>query len=137
MRRPRRELVLLALAAGLGGCGSARKFADAPPPPAPLIVAAAITPAGISLSPDHLGAGLVKLVVTNLTGNSQQLTLAASGGGAFQQQTAPINPEDTAQLKAQLGAGRYTVSVKDAAVKAAGLAVGARRPSSQNQLLLP
>jgi hypothetical protein len=137
MARPSRALLPLGLAAGLAGCGGGAKFADQPRPAAPIVVAAAITPTGVSLSPDHFGAGLVQVIVTNLTPSSQQLVLQSAGSGAFQQQTAPINPKETAQLKARLGAGRYTVSVKNAAVKGARLAVGAERPGSQNQLLLP
>jgi hypothetical protein len=132
MARPRRAALLLGLAAGLGACGGAAKYANAPRPASPIIVAAAITRSGVNLSPDHFGAGLVQLVVTNQTDASQQLVV--QGGHAFQQQTAPINPDDTAQLKAELGTGRYTVSVKDAGVKAAMLAVGTPRPSAPDQI---
>ena len=76
----------------------------------------------------------MQLVVTNLTGSSQQLIVQSTASGAFQQETAPINPKDTAQLKADLGPGSYTVSVEDARVRAAKLAVGARRPPTVNQL---
>jgi hypothetical protein len=124
------------LALGPSACGGADRYADTPGPPAPVVVGAAITADGVSLDRSHLGAGLVKLVVTNQTASSQQLVLQSAGGG-FQQQTSPINPADTAELKAQLGAGTYTVGVKAAGVKAARLAVGSGRRSAQNELLLP
>jgi hypothetical protein len=113
--------VVAALA--LSGCGS-----EAPSPrqprALPMIVSTAITTDGVSLSPNHLGAGLVKLVITNMTAASQQLAVASTTTGAFRQETAPINPQDTAQLRARLGPGRYTVSVKASGVKSANLAVG-------------
>ncbi|MEA2299352.1 MAG: hypothetical protein QOF77_2288 [Solirubrobacteraceae bacterium] len=137
MPRPRAALLSVGLAVVLSGCGGGSRYANAPSPPTPTLVAAAITASGVSLSPDHFGAGLVQLVVTNLTASSQQLTVRSTEGRTFAQQTAPINPADTAELKAELGAGRYTVSVMDAGVKAARLAVAARRPSSSNGRLLP
>jgi hypothetical protein len=130
--QPSQGLLLLGLAVGLGACGGAAKYSNAPGPAAPIVVAAAITRSGVNLSPDHFGAGVVELIVTNQTGSSQQLIV--QGGHAFQQQTAPINPNDTARLKAPLDAGRYTVSVRDAGVKAAMLAVGSPRPSAPGQI---
>ncbi len=136
MPAPRRILLLLGLSAGLTACGGASRYANAPSPPPPTVVGAAITPDGVSLDRSRLGAGLVKLVVTNQTGSSQQLVLQ-SAGGAFQQQTSPINPADTAELRAQLGAGTYTVAVKDAGVRAARLAVDPAGRAVHGRLLLP
>lgn len=136
MVRARRTQVALALAAGLTACGGTTRYANAPSPPGSVAVGAAITDDGVNVSPDHLGAGLVQLVVTNLTGSSQQLVVRLTGG-SFLQETAPINPKDTAQLKADLGPGSYTVGVKDAHVPAAKIAVGGRRPASRDQLLTP
>lgn len=133
MVRARRTLTLLALATGLTACGATTRYVDAPSPPGSVAVGAAITDGGVNVSPDHLGAGLVQLVVTNLTASSQQLVVRSSGG-SFRQETAPINPRDTAQLKADLGPGSYTVSFKDARVPAATLAVAGRRPASPDQL---
>ena len=127
---------MLGLSAGLAACGGSSRYANSPSPPPPTVVGAAITPAGVSLDRSHLGAGLVKLIVTNQTGSSQQLVLQSAGGG-FQQQTSPINPADTAELKAQLGAGTYTVAVKDAGVPAARLAVGPAGRPAHGRLLLP
>ncbi len=130
-------LLLTGLALGLSACGGAGgKYANRPGRAPPTVVAAAITSSGVNLSPDHFGAGLVQVIVSNQTATSQQLILQSSGGAAFQQQTAPINPDGTAELKAQLGAGRYTVGVEGPGVKAATLAVGARS-SSPSRLLLP
>jgi hypothetical protein len=137
MARARPGLVLVGLAAALAGCGGGARYANRPGPPATVFIAAAITDRGVSLSRHQLGAGLVRLVVTNLTGVSQQLVVQSRGGSSFVEETAPINPQDTAELKAELGSGSYVVMVRDAGVKAAVLAVGSRGRTSEDQLSLP
>jgi hypothetical protein len=137
MARARPELVLVGLAAALAGCGGGARYANRPRPPAPVFIAAAITDHGVSLSRHRFGPGLIRLVVTNLTGVSQQLIVQSRGGSSFAQQTAPINPADTAELKAELASGSYVVMVKAAGVKAALLAVGARGQTSEDQPALP
>ena len=44
------------------------------------------------------------------------------------QETAPINPRDTAELRADLGTGRYTVHVTGSGIRAATLRVGRAAP---------
>jgi hypothetical protein len=133
------SLSVVALSAVALGCGSGKTYRNNPRPPQTIVVAAAISPGGITVSPSSFGAGLIQLVVTNLTTSSQQLEVVSrgSGGTAVAQQTGPINPQDTAQLKANLGPGAYNVRVSDSSVKGAVLRVGAQRPSAQNQLLQP
>jgi hypothetical protein len=128
------------LATSALGCGTTKNYANNPRPAEPIVVAAAIAPGGISVSPATFGAGLVQLVVTNLTNNSVQLEIVSGSRPAQQsvlQQTGPINPQDTAQVKLQLGAGAYTIRVVPRRVKDAVLKVGAPRPTSQNHLLQP
>jgi hypothetical protein len=133
------SLSVAALSATALGCGSGKTYQNNPRPPQPIIINASISPAGISVSPSSFGAGLIQLVVVNLTTSSQQLEVVSRGSGAtaVAQQTGPINPQDTAQLKANLAPGAYNVRVSDSTVKGAVLTVGAQRPSSQNQLLQP
>jgi hypothetical protein len=125
-----RRAAAAVLLATLAGCGAGQSPSAHPPRETPTVVATAITPAGVSLSPDHLATGPVKLVITNMTDASQQLTVASDGAGSFRQETAPINPQDMAQLRARLLPGSYTVSVRAAGVKSASLAVAGRPPAS-------
>ncbi|HEY5197663.1 MAG TPA: hypothetical protein VIJ51_11635 [Solirubrobacteraceae bacterium] len=120
---------VLSLTLVLAGCtdGHSQPGHSARQPPT--IVATAITAGGVSLSPDHLGPGPVKLVITNMTDASQQLAVASTDAGSFHQETAPINPQDMAQLRARLLPGSYTVSVRAAGVKSASLAVGSGPPA--------
>jgi hypothetical protein len=61
-----------------------------------------------------------------MTAASQELGVQSSQAGSFHQETAPINPQDIAQLRAHLGPGSYTVSVRAPGLKSASLAVGPR-----------
>ncbi len=147
MQIPRRTTIAIALtgalATGALGCGTNAKHANEPRPPAPILLSSAITPEQISVSPRRIGAGPITLVFTNLTGSSQQVTFesAAAPGTTskpgIRQQTAPINPSDTATLKATVEPGLYRVRVGGDAVAPGTLAVGRERPSSQNDLMLP
>jgi hypothetical protein len=132
-RRPRHlpPLTAVALALALAGCSASDRHPGHTTRPPPTVVATAITAGGVSLTPDHLGAGPVKLVITNLTNASQQLAVASSDARSFRQETAPINPQDMAELRARLGPGSYTVSVRAAGVKSASLAVDARPPADR------
>lgn len=126
----------------LAGCGTQANYANNLRPPAPIVVTGAIDRDKIAISPASFGAGPIELIVTNLTGASQVLTLESNnpiGGSSpgINQQTSPINPQDTASLKATLAQGTYSVHVNGSQIKAAALQVGSSRPSAQNLLLQP
>ena len=127
------------LALAVVGCGNTSSYKNQPRPPAPIVITAAITPGQVSVSPAHFGAGPISLVVTNQTQKSQRLTLAQQVNGQPQQtgETGPINPQDTASLKADVDPGDYTVSVDGDGIKPAKITVGKQRPSAQNDLLQP
>ncbi|WP_372790764.1 hypothetical protein [Paraconexibacter sp.] len=137
----RAALVLTGAAAvGIAGCGDEDDYANAPRPPAPIVITAAITGDGITVSPSKFGAGPISLIVSNQTETSQQVTLETSdtsSGPGLTQSTGPINPRDTATLRADVDEGTYTVSVAADAIKSATVRVGAERPSAQNELLQP
>lgn len=127
------------LALGLCACGTTTERGNQPRPPARIVITGSISPDRVSVSPRRFGAGPVSLVVANLTDTSQQVTLetADRSHAGIRQQTAPINPRDTAELRADLTTGRYTVRVSGGGIAAATLRVGRRRASAQNDLLQP
>lgn len=138
MRRTAALTGVLVTSALVAGCGGEDDYANEPRPPAPITITAAITQGEISVSPDTFGAGPVSLIVTNQTDTAQRITFETAGGAAgFTQQTGPINPGDTATLKADVPSGKVVVKVAGDAVEAAELKVGARRPSAQDDLLQP
>jgi hypothetical protein len=53
------------------------------------------------------------------------------------QSTGPINPGDTASLKADLSAGRYLVTADPEAIAPATIVVGAAREDAEDGLLQP
>jgi hypothetical protein len=140
MRR-RTALVVpcVALAAAIvAGCGGSNDYKNTPRPASPIVITASISKDAVSVSPKKFGAGPITLIITNQTSASQRLTLEISSGApGFKGQTGPINPRDTAELKADLAQGTYSVHVDGNSIHAAKLTVGAKRASAQNDLLQP
>ena len=137
-------LMLLAVALGLASAGCGRSSADhanEPRPPGTIILTGYVDDHRVSVSPRSLGAGPISLIVTNQTGTAQRVTLESAGatgsGPGLKQVTAPISPQDTATLKADVTPGRYTVHVAGDAIRAALVKVGPERASAQNDLLQP
>jgi hypothetical protein len=144
MRRRTAQVVLggplvVFAAAMVAGCGASTSYKNEPRPAAPIVITASISKNAVSVSPKRFGAGPVTLIVTNQTSASQRLTLEISSGAAgFKGQTGPINPRDTAQLKADLKTqGTYSVHVDGGSIQAAKVTVGAARRSAQNDLMQP
>jgi hypothetical protein len=134
--------LLAAAALAAAGCGDEESSGRTTPrPPVPIIITASISPQEVSVSPERFGAGPITLIVSNQTGASQQVTLesddAPGEGPGIRQQTAPINPRDTASLRADVRPGRYRVAVAGDGIQAATVRVGRQRPSAQNEVLLP
>jgi len=139
-RRGAMAAIAGSLALGAAGCGTTDQRPNEPRPPAPILVNASIGTDRVSVSPSRFGAGPIELVVANLTDTSQQITLELAGRSSrpgLRQQTAPINPRDTATLKADVPGGRYLVHVAGEGIDAATLRVLSRRPSARNDLLQP
>jgi hypothetical protein len=129
----------IAASLALGACGTTAERRNEPRPPPRIVITGSISTDRVSVSPRRFGAGPVSLVVANLTDTSQQVTLETAGRDhpGLRQQTAPINPRDTAELRADLTTGRYTVKVSGGGIASATLRVGKQRRSAQNDLLQP
>ena len=125
----------------VAACGEKDDYANEPRPATPIVVSASIADGRISVSPQRFGAGPVTLIVANQTDEAQEVTLETDeiGGDAtgIQQESGPINPGDTASLKAELEEGTYRVGVGDAGIEPSALQVGSPRPSAQDELLQP
>lgn len=124
----------------LAGCGeNDGDYANDPRPPSPIVIAASISRNAVSVSPKTFGAGPINLIVTNQSHSSQQITLESDemDSPGLRQETGPINPNDTATLKADIDPGVYRVHVDGEAIRAATITVGRKRNSAQNELLEP
>jgi hypothetical protein len=143
MRAASGRAVAIAIAAAVAlaaaACGTTENRRNEPRPPTRIVITGSISTDRVSISPRRFGAGPISLIVANLTDASQQVTLEATDRTrpGVRQETAPINPRDTAELRADLRSGRYTVHVTGGGIAAATLRVGKRRPSAQNDLLQP
>lgn len=147
LHAPRRHAALgatiaVAAAPAVAGCGGTSARGSANRPPVPIVVSASINKDRVSASPARFGAGPIRLVVVNQTDRSQQVTFETadepgSDRPGIRQQTGPINPDDTATLTADVGRGSYELRVAGDDIHAARLSVGAPRPSSQQDLMIP
>jgi hypothetical protein len=128
-------LVVAGAALSALGCGGGSERANALRPPVPINVAVEIGDARVSASPRRFGAGPITITASNQSGASRRLTI---DGPRLRQSLGPINPQDTATLKVTVNPGSYTISADGTGgPKPAAITVGPKRPSAQNQLLLP
>lgn len=140
MRRLDRRLIASAVTTALFavGCGGGDDFANEPRPPSPVVVTAAIVGTEVSVSPAQLGAGPIELIVTNQTDAAQRIVLESRDSARpVRQETPPINPNGTANVKLDIAPGTYRVTAGADGIRAATLRVGPERESAQDQLLQP
>ena len=64
-----------AVALAATGCGTKQRARNDPRPATPIVMSATITPSKIVISPAKTGAGPLTLIVVNLSGSSQTVTL--------------------------------------------------------------
>jgi hypothetical protein len=130
--------LLLAGAALVAGCGGGDKFKNDARPPTPVQLTGVVTDRGVTISPKRVGAGPVILTVSNQTDSAHTITLEGNG---TTDTVGPVNPLATAMLQQTLKQGTYTVKAGSrqatAFIPPGELTVGAPRPSSSDQLLLP
>jgi hypothetical protein len=126
-------------AASASACGSDdTSYTNAPRPPSPINVTAAITNQRIEVSPRRFGAGPIVLIISNQSSDAQAVTFETHGEEAgIRQTTSAINPAGTAQLQIDIDQGTYQLSVDDHTIRPASVRVGRPRPSAQNELLQP
>jgi hypothetical protein len=131
----RSAVLAAAIALPVAGCGGADDRTNALRPPSPINVAVKIGDDRVSVSPTKFGAGPLTLLASNQSSASHRLTV---DGPQLQQSSGPINPQDTATLQVTVTPGDLTISVDgSSSIKPAKVTVGPKRPSGQNDLLLP
>ena len=135
-----RQLALLISVAGLGAgaCGD-DDFKNEPRAAAPVELSGVIKPGRVIVSPRDVGAGAVRITISNQTDHARTVRLK---GQSVDERVGPVYPQDTATLQKTLEPGRYELrAVSDDAsaqdVMPAGLTIGRSRPESNDRLLLP
>jgi hypothetical protein len=150
-RRSATVTLVVVAGVGLAACGSSGgHFANLPRPPSPVNLTVYINNQRVSLSPASVGAGPVVFIVTNQANRAESVTILPAGVEAGQPvaDTGPISPQATAQVKVNLSMGAYTVATTSSGgteaaaaaqpgIQPALLRIGAQRPSSSGQLLIP
>jgi hypothetical protein len=126
-------LATAAVAAALAGCGSGEERESRPRPPSPINVTAAVDAQRVRVSPPSFGSGPVVFIISNQSGVAQRLTLE----GDVRRSSGTIASRGSGELRVDPPEGRYTLSASAGGVEPATVRVGARRPSSQDRLLLP
>ncbi len=124
----------------VAGCGGGKNFADQPRPAATLMLNGVITNSGVTVSPNHAGAGPFKIQVSNQTRSTH--TLELDGDNIQPVQSGAIAPADTGSIQITLKPGVYTVKAGSAAavkreLPATRLVIGKARPDSNDQVGLP
>lgn len=142
MRAAAAAMAAVAFAAGCGG----DDFENEPRPPVTLELTGVIKPDSVSIEPSRIGAGPVRITISNQTEEARTLTLEGETDGGTQQRRSvgPINPLDTGTIQADLEPGEYTVKAGSEKAAAAGaeiasarLRIGPKRKSGSDELLLP
>ena len=118
----------------VAGCGGEDKASE-PRPATPEEVSAKVGEDKVVLSPREFGAGLAVFTISNQTDDVVQLTLE----GPTEAVSEPIEAGGvTDGFKVSVAEGDYLISAGDESnARSTKLVVGAERPSSSNELLLP
>ncbi len=139
----RPSIVLLstgALAAcGLTACGRVDQSEkpNGSRPPATLQVSAAITDRGVNVSPDRVGGGPIRMVISNQSSKTVRARLVPSGDGGTERSTRQaIPPGGVAAIQGTVSQGTWRVRV-GGGIAPASLKVTKERGSSDGELLLP
>jgi hypothetical protein len=138
--------MLAASALGLTACGATSSGATTPRPPAPVNLTVFIDDSAVSVSPSSVGAGPVTFIITNQASQAESLAILRPGSSAGNAvaNTAPINPQATAQVTVNLTSrGAYSLSTAapdpgtGSSIRPATITVGAPRSNSDSQVLQP
>lgn len=137
--KPARLRVAALLVVGMSlagaGCGRVSDKPNGTSPPETAQLSAAITDREVSIAPGRLGAGPVRIVVTNQSTSSTPLVLRKSSGDSTARTRGTVAPGTAAVIQANLSPGRWTLSASND--RATILRIGAKRDSGDDALLLP
>ena len=114
------------------GCG-AEDFPNDPRPPAPVELSAKIDDRNVVVVPDRIGAGLASFTISNQSEDAVQLTFDGPNSAA----TDEIPAGGLGRVQFELETGDYSIDPSVPTINPGTMTVGAKRPSAQNDLLLP
>ena len=138
--------MLVGTALAVSACGSTAPGVSTPRAASPVNLTVYIDNSAVSVSPAIVGAGPVEFIITNQATQAESLAILRSGAAAGQPlaNTGPINPQATAQVTVDFSSpGSYSLATaggdagSGSTIRAASIRIGAKRASSDNQLLQP
>ncbi len=137
--------MLVCAALAVSACGSTAKGVSTPRTAAPVNLTVYIGNNQVSVSPSNVGAGPVDFIITNQAAQAESIAILRSGAAAGQPlaNTGPINPQATAQVTVNFSPGSYSLATAGggsgagSTIRAALIHIGAKRASSDNELLQP
>ncbi len=125
----------------LAGCGGGSHFQNEPRPPITAQLTGVVTDKQVTVSPDRIDGGPIRLVISNQTQQAHTITLERSGnqGEPNRDVVGPVNPLAAATVQQTLTQGEYQVSVdsKPGAIAPAKITVGPNGKSGSNNTQLP
>jgi len=130
-------LICVVTLTALAGCGE--DFENRPPAPAAVELTGVIQAKTVTVSPDAVGAGPVRITISNQTDSAHTVTLE---GKSVRERVGPVNAQDTATLQKTLPPGKYEVRAGSEQAVAreiapAELTVGPPRGESNGRTPLP
>ena len=125
-------------AALVAGCAD-EDFKNDPRPPVPVGLSGVIQSDRVTVSPARVGAGPIVITISNQTQRVRTVTLE---GETLVTREGPIQPGETATIQRTLAPGSYEVRAGSPTavrreIEPAMLDIGAERPASNNDLMLP
>lgn len=123
---------LVVAAVLVAGCG-AEDHPNEPRPPVPVELSAKVDDRKVVVVPDQIGAGLATITVSNQSADDVEISLDGPNSASSDE----IPAGGVGQLQLELETGEYSIEPSVPTISSGTVSVGARRPSAQNELLLP
>jgi hypothetical protein len=123
-------LVIAALL--VAGCG-AEDHPNEPRPPVPVEMSAKVDNRKVVVVPDRIGAGLATVTISNQSADDVEVAFE----GPNRARSAAIPAGGTGTVQIDLETGVYSVGSNVPSISSTELTVSGKRPSAQNDLLLP
>jgi hypothetical protein len=114
------------------GCG-AEDHPNDPRPPVPVELSAKIDDRKVVVDPGEVGAGLATVTVSNQSVDDVEISFDGPNSASSDE----IPAGGVGQLQLELETGEYSIEPSIPTISSGTVSVGARRPSAQNDLLLP
>lgn len=123
------------------GCGGTGTFKNQPRAAVPLQLTGVVSDKQVTISPNRIGGGPIRLVIANETSQAHTITLERSGneGEPNRDVVGPVPPQTAATLQQDLTQGQYSVTVDSSpnSIQPGTIDVGPKRNGSSGTLLLP